>query len=93
MPKDFRSFAESNKHVVEENREKAEEFQEIIDRFKDMDGSELMQNLFREATKLKREGKLDASTLNNLRSTIAPFLNVQQQEMLNSLIDAINEQK
>ena len=43
--------------------------------------------------KLKKQGKLDASSLNNLKSTLSPFLNFEQQEMLNNLINAINEQK
>ena len=57
-----------------------------------MDNNELMSNLFKEATKLKQQGKLDNSTLTNLKSTLSPFLNSEQQEMLNSLVNAINEQ-
>ena len=52
-----------------------------------------MKNLFTEASKLKQQGKLDSASLNNLKTTIAPFLNSDQQEMLNNLITAINEQK
>jgi len=52
-----------------------------------------MSNLITEATKLKREGKLDSSSLSNLKSTLAPFLNNEQQELLNNLINTINEQK
>ena len=58
-----------------------------------MNNDELMQNLFLEASKLKQQGKLDANTLNGLKGTLSPFLNSEQQEMLNNLVNAINEQK
>ena len=58
-----------------------------------MSSSELMSNLFSEANKLKKEGKLDNNTLNSLSSTLSPFLNSDQQDMLSNLIKAINEQK
>ncbi len=90
MPRDFKTFAEQNKNIVNENVTKANDYQELINKYKDMDNNELMQNLFNEASKLKQEGKLDSNTLNNLKTTIAPFLNNEQQSMLNSLINAIN---
>ncbi len=100
MPRDFKSFSkehnkavDENKKIIEDNQQKANEYQHILDKYKDMDNNQLMSNLFSEASKLKREGKLDANQLNSLKSTIAPFLNSEQQEMLNSLINAINEQK
>ena len=57
-----------------------------------MDNSELMQNLFQEASKLKKQGKLDNEQLNNLSSTLSPFLNDNQKDMLANLIKAIDEQ-
>ncbi len=100
MPRDFKNFSKEHKKVVEENKkiiddnqEKANEYQHILDKYKNMDNNELMSNLFNEASKLKKEGKLDANQLSNLKSTMSPFLNSEQQQMLNSLINAINEQK
>ena len=52
-----------------------------------------MQNLFTEANKLKSEGKLTNESLENLKSTLSPFLNSEQKVMLENLIEAINEQK
>ena len=93
MPRDFKSFAKESEKIINENQEKASQYEDIINKYKNMDNSELMSNLFQEASKLKKEGKLDSSTLNSLKSTLSPFLNQNQQEMLNSLISAINEQK
>ena len=92
MPRDFKSFAKENEKVVNENQQKADEYQDILNKYKNMNNNELMSNLFKEATKLKQQGKLDNSTLSNLKSTLSPFLNEEQQEMLNSLVKAINEQ-
>lgn len=92
MPRDFKSFAKENEKVVNENQQKADEYQDILNKYKNMSNNELMSNLFKEATKLKQQGKLDNSTLSNLKSTLSPFLNEEQQEMLNSLVKAINEQ-
>ncbi len=90
MPRDFKSFAEQNKKVIDENKDKASEYQEIINKYKDMDQNSLMANLFQEANRLKREGKLDTSTLNNLKQTLSPFLNAEQKNMLDELLIAIN---
>ena len=97
MPRDFKSFANEHKKetekILNENKDKANEYQDILNKYKNMDQNDLMTNLFSEASKLKQEGKLDSSTLNNLKSTLSPFLNSEQQEMLNNLVNAINEQK
>lgn len=90
MPRDFKSFVNENKSKLNENPEKVNEYQNIIDKYKDMDNAELMQNLMQEATKLKQQGKLDSSQLDSLSSTLSPFLNSQQKEMLNSIIKAID---
>lgn len=99
MPRDFRSFAKDSQNsqsaekILNDNKEKASEYEDLINKYKNMNQNDLMSNLFSEASKLKKEGKLDANTLSNLKSTLAPFLNSDQQEMLNSLVNAINEQK
>ena len=94
MPRDFKSFSKDNEkktNFSSNEQQKVNEYQDIINKYKNMNSSELMSNLFSEATKLKQQGKLDANTLNNLKSTLTPFLNSEQQEMLNSLINAIND--
>ena len=97
MPRDFKTFAKENhkatENIINENQEKASEYQDILNKYKNMNQNDLMANLFSEASKLKKEGKLDSGTLNNLKSTLAPFLNSDQQEMLNNLVDAINDKK
>lgn len=97
MPRDFRSFANEQKKQAEkitnDNKEQASQYEDIINKYKNMNQNDLMANLFSEASKLKQEGKLNTETLNNLKSTLSPFLNKEQQDMLKNLINAINEQK
>ncbi len=93
MPRDFKTFANENKKVIDENQKQAKSYENILNKYKDMDQSSLMNSLFQEASKLKSEGKLDNNSLSSLRSTLAPFLNNEQQEMLNNLINQLNEQK
>ena len=93
MPRDFKSFVKDQEKVLNENQAKANDYQDILNKYKNMDNNELMSNLFSEATRLKSEGKLDSESLNNLKSTLAPFLNSDQQNMLNNLVNAINNQK
>ncbi len=93
MPRDFKQFLNENENVIEENKETAEDLNKILNKYKDMDQNTLLSHLFQEASKLKREGKLDSATLNNISSNLAPFLNNEQKQMLNELVNAINEQK
>ena len=58
-----------------------------------MDSTNLMANLLSEASRLKKEGRLDSNSLQNLKTTLSPFLNSEQKDMLNSLINKINEQE
>ena len=78
---------------LNQHKEEASKYEDILNKYKDMNQSDLMRNLFSEASKLKKQGQLDSNSLQNLKSTISPFLKSEQQEMLNSLIKAIDEQK
>ena len=97
MPRDFKSFAKENKNTTNQtettNHDTTQEYQDIINKYKDMNSSDLMSNLFSEANKLKSQGKLDENSLNQLSNTLSPFLNTEQKQMLNNLVKAINEQK
>ena len=93
MPRDFKSFAKENENIIKENPKQTQEYEDILNKYKNMNNSQLMSSLFEEASKLKQQGKLDNNTLNSLKSTLAPFLNSDQQNLLSSLVDAINEQK
>lgn len=93
MPRDFRNFANEHKNILNEDKEKTAEYQEILNKYKNMNSDNLMSNLLNEANKLKSEGRLDSKSISDLQGTLAPFLNDQQKDMLQSIVNAINEQK
>lgn len=93
MPRDFKDFVKENEKTVNPEDEKVKDYQKIIDKYKDMDQNSLMATLFEEASKLKQQGKLDSNSLNGIKTTLAPFLDDQQKQMLNELVTAIDEQK
>lgn len=65
---------------------KKNEYEEIINKYKDKPQEELENDLMNEAERLKSEGKLSSSQLENLSNTISPFLNQQQKDLLQTLI-------
>jgi len=88
MPRDFKQFVRENEKTIEQNKDKADDYEKILNKYKDMDQNSLMSSLLNEASKLKREGKLNHET-----TTLAPFLDETQRQMLNELVNAIDEQK
>lgn len=65
------------------------EYQDTINKYKDLSQNELYSELFKQAGELKSQGKLDDKTLNMLSNTLAPMLNNEQRELLNNLINRI----
>lgn len=92
MPRDFKSYAKEHQSANSSNQEKAKGYEEIINKYKNMNQQDLMASLFSEASKLKQQGKLDENSLNSLKGMLSPYLDSNQKEMLNSLINALNEQ-
>lgn len=91
MKKDFKSFTSENKKILDENKDKIDDIEKLLDKYKNMDNNQLMYNLLSEANRLKREGKLDRNELNGIKNTLTPFLNSEQQQLLNEIINKINE--
>ncbi len=93
MPRDFKQFVRENEKTIEQNKDKAQDYEQILNKYKDMDQNGLMSALLSEASKLKREGKLNKETISSIKTTLAPFLDDKQRQMLNELVKAIDEQK
>ena len=92
MPRDFKSFANEQKADNIKDQAKTKGYEDILNKYKNMNQQDLMSSLFNEASKLKQQGKLDENSLNSLKGMLSPYLNGDQKNMLNSLIDALNEQ-
>ena len=83
--------SQKNTENVQNFTQNTQKIEEILNKYKNMSNNELMTNLFREASRLKSEGKLNSENLNSLKGMLAPFLNSEQQKMLDELIAAIND--
>lgn len=87
MPRDFRNFSKEQTHNT--NNQDINQYQDLINKYKDMSKDDLIKNLFSEATRLKQSGKLDNNSLESLRTTLSPMLNNEQKQMLDSLISML----
>lgn len=65
------------------------DYENIINKYKNYDQSTLTNEFLQQADKLKKEGKLNSSYLTNLQNTLAPMLNADQKKMLSDLIEKI----
>ena len=65
------------------------QYQDTINKYKDLSQQDLYKELFNQADQLKSEGKLDQNMLNTLSNTLSPMLNDEQRELLNNLINRI----
>ena len=65
------------------------EYQDTINKYKDLSQNELYSKLLEQATDLKAQGKLDENTLNTISNTLSPMLNDEQKQLLNNIIERI----
>lgn len=65
------------------------DIEQQLSKYQNMSSSELQQELFKEASKQKQSGNLDAAKLEEIKSTLLPMLNQEQQQRLNSLIEML----
>ena len=65
------------------------EYQDTINKYKDLSQEDLYSELISQASDLKAKGKLDTSMLEQLSSTLNPMLNDEQKQMLNNIINRI----
>lgn len=98
MNKDFRNFTEENDNPQEvtketntENKkgEQYKNYEELVNKYKDMDSSHLMNELYKEASKMKSEGTLTPQNLDSLYSSLSPYLNDEQKNILTSILKSL----
>ena len=65
------------------------DYQDTINKYKDLNQDQLMSELLSQATDLKSQGKLNMDMLNQLSSTLNPMLNDEQKQLLNNIINKL----
>ena len=71
------------------NKNDFSEYQDTINKYKDLSQEQLYSELLNQASSLKSQGKLDTQMLNQISSTLCPMLNSEQQQLLNSIIEKL----
>jgi len=65
------------------------EYQNTINKYKDLSQDQLMSELLNQATGLKSQGKLNMDMLSQISSTLNPMLNDDQKQLLNNIINKL----
>ena len=97
--KDFSKQKEQNKNrtisqeaceeILQENPTAVNNLQESLNKYQSLSQDQLMNELFKEAGRLKQNGSLNESSLNMLKSTLAPMLNNEQNQQLDDILNKI----
>lgn len=95
MANKFSDFSTQNNDRVEdikkENPELVNNIESLVDKYSNLSSEELFNEFIKETNKGKENGTISAEYLNNIKSTLSPYLNNEQKNNLNNLMDIIND--
>ena len=84
----FNQNTSSDKQNTTSNKDFSE-YQNTINKYKDLSQDQLMSELLSQATDLKSQGKLNMDMLNQISSTLNPMLNDDQKQLLSNIINKL----
>ena len=68
----------------------ANKINETIDQYSKLSDDQLMNEFFKKSVDLKQTGLLNKTKLDLIKQTLAPYLNEQQIDNLNKILDLVN---
>lgn len=77
--------------IKEDNPEAVNNVEEQLKKYENLSQAELMQEFIKESKKQKQNGNLDRDKMENIKSTLIPFLNSNQQKQLDYLMGIVND--
>ena len=77
--------------IKEDNPETVNNVEEQLKKYENLSQAELMQEFIKESKKQKQNGNLDRDKMENIKSTLLPFLNSNQQQQLDYLMGIVND--
>ena len=77
--------------IKEDNPETVNNVEEQLKKYENLSQAELMQEFIKESKKQKQNGSLDRDKMENIKSTLLPFLNSNQQKQLDYLMGIVND--
>lgn len=88
MPRNiFEDLSEKEKTMDEKTKENAED---LIKKYQNYSQSELMAELIKTANEEKQNGNLDKEKLMNIKSTLTPYLNSNQLQFLERIMEKLD---
>ena len=82
-------YSSTSKNSSTNAKQDFSQYQDTIDKYKDLSQEDLYSELFSQASNLKAEGKLNTQMLDQLSTTLGPMLNDQQKQLLSDLLNKI----
>ena len=76
--------------IKKENPKQVQNVEDLMEKYKGLSKQELMQEFLKESKKQKQSGELDKNKIENIKKTLTPFLDNNQQQNLQNLMDLIN---
>lgn len=77
--------------IKEDNPETVNNVEEQLKKYENLSQAELMQEFIKESKKQKQNGNLDRDKMENIKSTLLPFLNGNQKKQLDYLMGIVND--
>lgn len=88
MPRNiFEDSSKKEKTIDEKTKESAED---LIKKYQNFSQSELMAELIKTANEEKQNGNLDKEKLMNIKSTLTPYLNSNQLQFLERIMEKLD---
>ena len=95
---DFRDFANNykqKKDSTQKNDTNAStnnnsDYEDMIKKYENLNQQELMSELFKQSEQMKSEGRWNNEEMEKIASTLSPYLNDEQKQMLASLTKRLN---
>ncbi len=80
---------EKIEQIKQDNPDKVGSVEEQLKKYENLSEQELMQEFLKESKKQKLNGQLNEQSLENIKQTLAPFLDSEQLNKLNNLLELI----
>lgn len=87
----FSDYIKEENNRVEEKIDKAKKqnYEEMINKYSSYSKNDLMSEFIKITLDKKKKGELTSGELNNLKTTILPFLNSEQKENLDKILQMV----
>lgn len=76
-------------NIKNDNSDQVEQIENLMEKYKNLNQEELMQEFLRESKKQKQKGELNDTKLESIKQTLTPFLSADQQKNLDYLMGII----